>query len=95
MAIAAIRGVLPLIMPEAEELVEARLTEAQVAAYYLDRAAQERPFDFADVISHDAEDMARRAMSRRLFTSVVTKAYGVIARQQVQRRERRTKAWIG
>jgi tetratricopeptide (TPR) repeat protein len=80
-AIAAIRTVLPLIAPRAEELVAARLTEVRVAAYYLDRAAKERPFDFADVISNDADDMARRAISRRLFTAIVTKAYGVIARQ--------------
>src|SRR4051794_1493008 len=34
-AIAAIREVLPLIVPKAQELVEARLTEARVAAYFL------------------------------------------------------------
>jgi tetratricopeptide (TPR) repeat protein len=80
-AIAAIRDVLPLIVPKPEELVAARLSEARVAAYYLDRAAASRPFDFANVRSNDPEDMARRDMARRLFASVVGNAYGVIARQ--------------
>jgi hypothetical protein len=78
-AIAAIKDVLPLIVPKPEELVEARLSEARVAAYYLDRAAKARPFDFAEIRSNDAEDMARRDMARRLFTAVVTKAYGIIS----------------
>jgi hypothetical protein len=80
-AVAAIRDVLPLIVPKPEELVAARLTEARVAAYYLDRAAAARPFDFANVGSNDPDDMARRDLSRRLFASVVAKAYGIIARQ--------------
>jgi hypothetical protein len=62
-------------------LVAARLTEARVAAYYLDRAAAARPFDFANVRSDDPDDMARRDLSRRLFASVVVKAYGVVRRQ--------------
>jgi hypothetical protein len=80
-AVAAIRDVLQLIVPKPEELVAARLTEARVAAYYLDRAAAARPFDFANVRSNDPDDMARRDLSRRLFASVVVKAYGVVRRQ--------------
>ncbi len=80
-AIAAIRDVLPLIQPRPEELVAVRLSEAQVAAYYLERAAKARPSDFAEVRSNDPDDMARRELARRLFAAVVGKAYGVIARQ--------------
>jgi hypothetical protein len=58
-AVAAIREVLPLIIPKAEELVEARLTEPRVAAYYLDRAAKAQPFDFAEKLSNDDQEMAR------------------------------------
>jgi hypothetical protein len=78
----AIRDVLPLIVPTAEELVAARLSEARTANFYLDRAAGARPFDFAARSgSNDLEDAARRDMSRRLLAAVVVKTYGVIARQ--------------
>ena len=80
-AIAAIRDVLPRIVPKPEELVTARLSEDRVAAFYLDRAAKERPYDFALITSNDPDDMARRDLARRLFASVVGKAYAVIARQ--------------
>jgi hypothetical protein len=73
--------VLPPIIPKAEALVEARLTEPRVAAHYLDRAAKAQPFDFAEKLSNDDQDMARRNMTRQLFTGVIAKAYGVIARQ--------------
>jgi tetratricopeptide (TPR) repeat protein len=72
-AIAAIREVVPLIVPKPEELVGARLSEDRVAAFYLDRAAKMRPGAFGDNTDNP--------IARQLFRAVVANAYRLIVRQ--------------
>ncbi len=72
-AVAAIRDVLPRIEPQPEEIVAARLTSERVVAFYLDRAAEDRP-DMFGAKAHD--DMARR-----LLGSVIGNAWQLILRQ--------------
>ena len=69
-AIAAIRDVLPHIMPRPEELVEARLKPERVVAFYLDRAATARPGVFT------ADTMASR-----LLHDVIARAWDCVLRQ--------------
>ncbi|MEO9191029.1 MAG: hypothetical protein ABI224_13685, partial [Acetobacteraceae bacterium] len=72
-AIVAIKDVIPLIVPKAEELVAARLRESDVTVFYLGRAIKARPDAFADV--------AENAIARRLFVDVVRNAYRLIISQ--------------
>jgi tetratricopeptide (TPR) repeat protein len=72
-AVAAIREVLPRIVPQPAELVAARLTNDRVVAFYLDRAAQARPAVFGA--------MAQDDMPRRLLRDVVDGAWKLVLRQ--------------
>ena len=77
---AGTRKVLPQIIPKAKELVEARLAdEARVASYYLDRAGQGATTRFREPADQQTPRTWRGGRSfRRLFSSVVAKAYGVV-----------------
>ena len=72
-AVAAIKEIVPLIVPKAEELVAERLNERRVAAFYLKRAAVARPEQFGDTTSNYT--------TRQLFEDVIVGAYRVITKQ--------------
>ena len=72
-AIAALRDVVPLIVPKAAELVAARLDKSRIITFYLDRASRARPDVFADT--------EQNAIARKLFQAVIGKAYRLVLAQ--------------